>query len=80
VNGIVTFAKDKKEVYTAVPLEKLLLETDAPFLTPVPKRGTVNEPAFTTFVANYISDLHSVSLQELSAATERNATSLFLNK
>ena len=80
VNGIATFAKDKKEVYQAIPLTKLLLETDAPFLTPVPKRGTVNEPAFITYVANFLSDLHSVSLEELSAATERNATTLFLNK
>jgi TatD DNase family protein len=49
-------------------------------LTPVPKRGTVNEPAFITFVAQFLSDLHSVSLEELSAATQRNATTLFLNK
>lgn len=80
VNGIATFAKDKTDVYQAIPMEKLLLETDAPFLTPVPKRGTVNEPAFITFVAKCLSDLHSVSLKELSVATERNATTLFLNK
>lgn len=80
VNGIATFAKDKKSVYEAIPLEKILLETDAPFLTPVPNRGKVNEPAFITFVAQYLSDLHSVSLKELSAATQRNATTLFLNK
>lgn len=80
VNGISTFAKDKSEVYAAIPMEKLLLETDAPFLTPVPNRGKVNEPAFITYVAKLLSDLHSVSLEELSAATERNATTLFLNK
>jgi len=80
VNGIATFAKDKTEVYRSIPLEKLLLETDAPFLTPVPNRGKVNEPAFITFVAQLLSDLHSVSLEELSAVTERNATTLFLNK
>jgi TatD DNase family protein len=80
VNGISTFAKDKTPVYQQIPMEKLLLETDAPYLTPVPKRGTVNEPAFITFVAKYLSDLHSVSLEELSAATQRNATTLFLNK
>jgi TatD DNase family protein len=77
VNGISTFAKDRTGIYKAIPLEKLLLETDAPFLTPVPKRGTVNEPAFITLVANFLSDLHSVSLEELSAATQRNATTLF---
>ena len=80
VNGISTFAKDKTDVYQAIPLEKMLLETDAPFLTPVPNRGKVNEPAFITHVANHLSDLHSVSLEELSAATQRNATTLFLNK
>ena len=80
VNGISTFAKDKTDVYQAIPLEKMLLETDAPFLTPVPNRGKVNEPAFITHVANHLSDLHSVSLEELSATTQRNATTLFLNK
>ncbi len=79
VNGISTFAKDKKEVYSTIPLESLLLETDAPFLTPAPHRGKVNEPAFVTHVAQYICDLRSITPQELSRATERNAQTLFFN-
>jgi TatD DNase family protein len=78
VNGISTFAKDKTDVYRAIPLENILLETDAPFLTPVPLRGKVNEPAFVTHVAQYIANLQSINLEELSRATERNATTLFI--
>lgn len=77
INGISTFAKERDEVNSVVPLESIVLETDAPFLTPTPNRGTVNEPAFITLVARYIADLRSISLQELSSATERNATELY---
>jgi TatD DNase family protein len=78
VNGISTFAKDKNDVYSAIPLENVLLETDSPFLTPVPHRGKVNEPAFVTYVAQFIANLQSINLEELSRATERNATNLFI--
>jgi len=79
VNGIATFTKDAEQtaMFRAIPIEKLLLETDAPFLTPAPKRGTVNEPAFVSLVAEYMAHLHAISPQELSAATSRNATYLF---
>ncbi|HET8689820.1 MAG TPA: TatD family hydrolase [Candidatus Saccharimonadales bacterium] len=77
VNGISTFARDKQAMYAAIPAENLLLETDSPFLTPTPYRGKVNEPAYLTLVAKHIADLQSINLQELSAATERNATKLF---
>jgi TatD DNase family protein len=79
VNGISTFTKveSQRDMYRAIPLDHLLLETDAPFLTPVPHRGTVNEPAFVTFVAKHVADLQHISLEELSVATNRNATSLF---
>lgn len=80
VNGISTFAKDRQEVYRAIPLGNLLFETDAPFLTPVPHRGKVNEPAFITHIAHHIANLQSINLEELSRATERNATTLFLNQ
>lgn len=78
VNGISTFARDKADVYAAIPAENMVLETDAPFLTPVPRRGIINEPAFVTHVAQFIANLQSISLQELSRVTERNATNLFL--
>lgn len=81
VNGISTFTKDQKqrEMFAAIPANRLLLETDSPFLTPIPHRGMVNEPAFITHVAHHIANLQSINLEELSRATERNATTLFFS-
>lgn len=77
VNGISTFSKTNQEMWDAVPLEKMLLETDAPFLTPVPHRGTVNEPAFVRNVAEYHAKRRGVELEHLARATSANASSLF---
>jgi len=79
VNGIATFARgaEQQKMYAAVPLESLVLETDAPFLTPVPHRGTANEPAYTTLVAQHLVDLRKIDLEALSQATEHNVTTLF---
>lgn len=77
INGITTFAGDRIPIANAVSLESILLETDAPFLTPVPHRGTVNEPAFVTHVARFVAKLRSISPQELSHITEKNAQRLF---
>lgn len=79
VNGIATFTKneDQRRMFASIPLSNLVFETDAPFLTPVPHRGIVNEPAFVTHVAQYIANLQAINLEELSRATERNATQLF---
>ncbi len=81
VNGISTFTKDEKqrEMFASIPPDRLLLETDSPFLTPIPHRGMVNEPAFITHVAHHIANLQSINLEELSRATERNATTLFFS-
>ena len=76
VNGIATFAGDKSESYRAIPLSRMLLETDAPFLTPHPHRGTVNEPALLQHVAQSIANLQSINLEELSRVTEASATEL----
>lgn len=80
VNGISTFTKDDKqrEMFSSIPVSSLLLETDSPFLTPIPHRGKLNEPAFVTYVAHHIANLQAINLEELSRATERNATNLFL--
>jgi TatD DNase family protein len=80
VNGIATFAKDPKqlEMYRAIPLEKLLLETDAPFLTPVPHRGTICEPYHVSLTANFLSDLRGENVETLATATVDNAQQLFL--
>lgn len=81
VNGISTFTKDdsQREMFAAIPSDRLLLETDSPFLTPLPHRGMVNEPAFITHVAQHIANLQSINLKELSRVTERNATTLFFS-
>jgi TatD DNase family protein len=81
VNGISTFTKDEAQLdmFRAIPLNRLLFETDAPFLTPAPHRGKINEPAFVMHVAQYYANLRSINLEELSRATEQNATSLFFN-
>lgn len=82
VNGIATFTKDEaqRNMFASIRLDRLLLETDAPFLTPVPHRGKLNEPAFITNVAHHIANLRSINLEELSRATQRNATTLFFTK
>ncbi len=79
LNGIMTFTKDKNQLETAkmVPLQKLLLETDAPFLTPVPFRGTICQPKHVSVVAKFLADLRGEPLEELAAATTTNAKELF---
>jgi TatD DNase family protein len=79
LNGIMTFTKDQKQLEAAkmVPLERLLLETDAPFLTPVPVRGTVNEPKNVVLTAEFLSSLRNESLSHIAEATTQNAQKLF---
>ncbi len=79
LNGIVTFTKDKAQLAAvqAVPMEKLLLETDAPFLTPTPYRGTINEPKHVRTVAEFLAQLRGESLEQLAAVITRNAQELF---
>lgn len=81
VNGISTFTKDEvqRQMFASIPVTSMVLETDAPFLTPLPHRGMVNEPAFITHVAHHIANLQAINLEELSRATERNATKLFFS-
>lgn len=79
VNGISTFTKDpaQQKMYTGIPLEKMLLETDAPFLTPTPYRGTINEPAFVSEIAKYHAAVRGVTPEVVAEATTANATALF---
>ena len=79
VNGISTFTKDsaQQEMFTSVPLDKMLLETDAPFLTPVPFRGKVNEPAFVEVIAEHHARIRGLSVAEIAEATTANAHALF---
>ncbi len=79
VNGIATFTKNpaQLEVIKQIPLNRLVLETDSPFLTPVPLRGKVNEPAHVLLVARFLSELRQISLQEVAQSTTTNARQLF---
>jgi TatD DNase family protein len=79
VNGIATFAKDAKqiEVYKAVPTDRLLLETDAPFLTPTPYRGSINQPKYIGAVAEFLARLRGENPEDLARATTGNARKLF---
>ena len=79
LNGIMTFTKDQSQLQAAktVPLDSLLLETDAPFLTPVPFRGKINEPKNVVLTAEFLSELRKEDLGELADATTKNAEKLF---
>ncbi len=78
-SGIVTFksAKDLQAVARAVPLERMLIETDSPYLAPVPHRGKMNEPGFVRHVAEYIADLKGVPLAQVAERTTENFFNLF---
>jgi TatD DNase family protein len=78
-SGIVTFksAKALKEVARTVPLDRLLIETDAPYLAPVPHRGKTNEPAYVVHVAEEIARLRGLSVDEVGAASTANFFRLF---
>lgn len=74
ISGIVTFknAQNVQDVATKVPLERLLIETDSPYLTPVPYRGKPNEPMHVRYVAEKIAELKGLDFDEVAAATTRN--------
>ena len=79
IGGVVTFknAIKMKEVARAVPLEQILLETDAPYLTPVPYRGKENQPAYVKFVAEEIARIRNTTFEEIDEITTQNAKRVF---
>lgn len=79
IAGPVTFrnARVLREVAKAVPLDKLLIETDCPYLTPEPNRGKRNEPIFVRYVAGTIAEVRGISYDKLAQATNRNTKELF---
>ncbi len=79
LNGIISFDKtgNMEEVVKGVPLEQIVLETDSPYLAPVPFRGKRNEPAYIVEVAKKIAEWKSISLEEVTSATTQNACKLF---
>ena len=79
VTGPVTYknAEEKRNVIKKIPLEKLLIETDAPFLAPVPHRGKRNEPAFVAHIADKIAEIHMTTHEQVAEITSANANRLF---
>ena len=76
-SGILTFAKNLQEVAKALPLEKLLVETDAPYLTPAPDRGKRNEPWRVEYVAQKLAELKGVAFDEVAEQTVKNTKHIF---
>ena len=79
INGIATFKNAGKilDVIAFVPLDRLLIETDSPYLTPVPHRGEANRPEYVYFVAEKIAQIKGLSVEEVISKTEENAKKLF---
>ncbi len=79
LNGIMTFTKDDEQLEAAklIPMERLLLETDCPYLAPMPERGHRNQPAFIKYTAGFLSKLRGESNEELSKQSSQNAQTLF---
>ena len=79
VTGPVTYknAEEKRQIIRQLPLERLLIETDSPFLTPVPHRGKRNEPAFVAHIADKIAEIHMTTREQVAEVTSANAARLF---
>jgi TatD DNase family protein len=79
--GVLTFknAEETRRIAAAVPLERILLETDAPYLAPAPHRGKRNEPAFTRLVAEKLAEIRGLSYEGVAATTTDNCGRLFVN-
>ena len=81
-SGILTFktAQDLRDVAAWVPLDRLLIETDSPYLAPVPFRGKTNNPSYVPYVAKQLAELRGCHVQEIGEATSRNFSELFLRE
>ena len=79
IGGVVTFknAIKMKEVVKEISLDKIILETDAPYLTPVPFRGKENQPAYVKYVAEEIAKIKNISFEEVNNITNQNAEKIF---
>jgi len=77
IDGNVTYEEGLLEVVREIPRERLLLETDSPFLTPVPYRGEENSPAYLAFIGKKIAEIWGVSFEEMERVTEENTGKLF---
>tara|TARA_B100000029_G_scaffold501691_1_gene575620 strand:- start:2071 stop:2862 length:792 start_codon:yes stop_codon:yes gene_type:complete len=79
LSGIVTFknAQELRNTISNVPIENILIETDSPFLAPVPKRGKSNEPSYVFFIAEYLSNFYQISFEEFNQIIDNNFYKLF---
>lgn len=79
ISGIVTFknATDLQEIVKLIPLNRMLIETDSPYLAPVPRRGKTNEPSYVKYVAEFIAHLKAISFEECATQTTDNFFNLF---
>ena len=80
-SGIITFknSDDLRDTFNFLPMEKILIETDSPFLSPVPNRGKKNEPSFLEFTAKKMAEIKNISIDEIDKSTTDNFNNLFLN-
>jgi len=80
-SGILTFksAESLREVAKQIPAERILVETDSPYLTPVPKRGRPNSPAYTYYVAEKLAEIRNTSISEIANVTTQNFNKLFFS-
>ena len=80
-SGIITFKNslDLQETFKSLPLDKILIETDSPYLAPVPNRGKKNEPSFLSFTAKKLADIKELTKQEITKITTTNFNKLFFN-
>ena len=80
-SGIITFKNsvDLQKTFKIIPLDKLLIETDSPFLAPVPNRGKKNEPSFIQFTANKLAEIKNINVSKLIEITTNNFNKLFFN-
>jgi TatD DNase family protein len=78
-SGIVTFknAEELRQTAKKIPLDRILIETDSPYLAPVPNRGKLNEPANVVYVAEKIAELHQIPVEQVGEQTSKNFFNLF---
>ena len=79
MSGIATFPKSQelRDIFSKAPLDRILIETDAPYLAPPPFRGKRNEPAYSAFTAQIGADVFGINLEDFAAQTEKNFERLF---
>ena len=80
-SGIITFKNslDLQKTFESIPMERLLIETDSPFLAPVPNRGKKNEPSFIKYTAEKLAELKNTNMDDMIFHTTKNFNNLFLN-